>query len=82
MTEDVPIQGQGSSHFLETTSDIFEAKGEVGSGIPSEGGIGPSDPIERSRDPRDYSLALLESASAAASQPLSDGARAPPRIPR
>jgi hypothetical protein len=26
MTEDVPIQGQGSSHFLEMTSDIFEAK--------------------------------------------------------
>jgi hypothetical protein len=41
MTEDVPIQGQGSSHFLETPTDIFEAKGEVGGGIPSEGGIEP-----------------------------------------
>jgi hypothetical protein len=46
MTEDVPIQGQGSSHFLETPSDIFEAKREVDGGIPSEGSIEPSDPIE------------------------------------
>jgi hypothetical protein len=78
----MPVQGQGSSHFLETTSDIFEAKGEVGGGIPSEGGIEPSDPIERSRDPHEYSLALLESTFVAASRPLSDGARAPTRIPR
>jgi hypothetical protein len=77
MTEDVPIQGQGLSHFLETTSDIFEAKGEDDGGIPSEGGIEPSDTIERSRDPHNHSLALLKSASAATSQPLSDGARAP-----
>jgi hypothetical protein len=77
MTEDMPVQGQGSSHFLEMTSDIFEAKGEVDGGIPSEGGIEPSDPIEQSRDPYDYSLALLESASVATSQPLSDGAWAP-----
>jgi hypothetical protein len=48
MTEDVPVQGQGSSHFLETTSDIFKAKGEVSGGIPSEGGIEPSDPTEQS----------------------------------
>jgi hypothetical protein len=82
MTEDVPVQGQGSSHFLETPSDIFEAKREVDGGIPSEGGIEPSDPIERSRDPHENSLALLESTSAAASRPLSNGARAPTRIPR
>jgi hypothetical protein len=82
MTEDVPVQGQGSSHFLETPSDIFEAKGEVGGGIPSEGGIEPSDPTERSQDPHDYSLAPFESASVAASRPLSNGARAPTRIPR
>jgi hypothetical protein len=74
MTENMPVQCQGSSHFLETTLDIFEAKGEVGGGIPSEEGIKPSDPTERSRDPHDYSLALLESASTAASRPLSDGA--------
>jgi hypothetical protein len=43
-------------------SNIFEAKGEVGGGIPSKGGIEPSDPIERNRDPHN-SLALLESAS-------------------
>jgi hypothetical protein len=48
MTEDVPVQGQGSSHVLEMPLDIFEAKGEVGDGIPSEGDIGPSDPTERS----------------------------------
>jgi hypothetical protein len=82
MTESRPIQGQGSSCSLETPSDIFEAKGGVGDGIPSKGGIEPSDPIERSRDPRDNSLALLESASAADSQPLSNGARAPTRIYR
>jgi hypothetical protein len=82
MTEDVPVQGQGSSHFIETTSDIFKAKGEDDSGIPSEGGIEPSNPIKRSRDPHDHSLALLESASVATSRPLSDGAWAPTRIPR
>jgi hypothetical protein len=47
--------------------NIFEAKGEVGGGIPSEGGIEPSDPIEQNRDPHDNSLALLESASVGAS---------------
>jgi hypothetical protein len=65
------------SRFLKTPSNIFEAKEEVGGGIPSKGDVEPSDPIERSRDPHDHSLALLESASAAASQPLSNGARAP-----
>jgi hypothetical protein len=82
MAEGGPIQGQGLSRFLETPSDIFEAKGEVGGGIPSEGGIEPSDPIERSRDPHDNSLLLLESASVAASRPLSNGAWAPTRISR
>jgi hypothetical protein len=75
MIEDVPMQGHNSSHFLETPPNIFKAKGEVGGVIPSEGGIEPSDPIERSRDPHDYSLASLESASTAASQPLSELAR-------
>jgi hypothetical protein len=82
MTKDVPVQGQGSSHFLEMPSDMFEAKGEVGGGIPSKGGIEPSDPIEQSRDPHEYSLASLESTSMAASRPLSKGAQAPTRIPR
>jgi hypothetical protein len=82
MTEDVLVQGQGSSHFLEMTSDIFEAKGEVNGGIPSEGGIEPSDPIEWSRDPHDHSLALSESTSTATSRPLSDGAWAPTQIAR
>jgi hypothetical protein len=59
MSESGPIQGQGLSHFLETPSDIFEAKGEVNDGIPSEGGIEPSDPIKWSRDPYDNSLALF-----------------------
>jgi hypothetical protein len=81
MTEDVPIQGQGSSHFLETPLDIFEAKGEVSGGIPSEEGIEPSDPTKWSQDPHDYSLASLESTSVATSRPLSNGARAPARIP-
>jgi hypothetical protein len=62
--------------------DIFEAKGGIGGGIPSEGGIKPSDPIERSQDPRDNPLALLESASVAASRPLPDGAWVPTRITR
>jgi hypothetical protein len=80
MTESGPIQGQGSSRSLETPSDIFEAKGGVGGGIPSKRGIEPSDPIEQSRDPCDNSLALLESASVATSQPLPDRAWAPTRI--
>jgi hypothetical protein len=67
MTKDVPIQGQGSSHFLETTLDLFEAKGEVSGGIPSEGGIEPLDPTEWSQDLHDYSLASLESTSVATS---------------
>jgi hypothetical protein len=45
----------------------LKAKAEVGGGIPSEGGIKPSDPIERSQDPHNNSLALLESASVATS---------------
>jgi hypothetical protein len=77
MTEGGPVCGQGSSHFLKMPSDIFEAKGEVDGGIPSEGGIEPSDPIKWSQDPHDNSLALLESASMAASRPLSNGAWAP-----
>jgi hypothetical protein len=77
MTKGVPMPGQCSSHFLETPSDIFKAKGEVGGGILLEGGIEPSDPIKRSQDPYDNSLALLESAFVAASRPLSNGARAP-----
>jgi hypothetical protein len=58
-TRDTPVQGQGSSHALEAPPDVFEAKGEVDGGIPSEGGIEPSDPNTRNRDPRDYSLAFL-----------------------
>jgi hypothetical protein len=58
-TRDAPVQGQGSSHALETPPDVFEAKREVDGGIPSEGGIEPSNPITRNRDPRDYSLAFL-----------------------
>jgi hypothetical protein len=58
MSESGPVQGQGSSHFLETSSNIFEAKGEVDSGIPLERGIEPSTPTEWSRDPYDNSLAL------------------------
>jgi hypothetical protein len=48
MSKSGPVQGQGSSRFLETHSDIFEAEGEDDGGIPSEGGIEPLDPIERS----------------------------------
>jgi hypothetical protein len=58
MTRDAPIQGQGSSHALEAPQDVFEAKREVNGGIPSEGGIEPSNPIARNRDPHDYSLAF------------------------
>jgi hypothetical protein len=67
ITEDVSIQGQGSSHSLEAPPDVFEARREVNGGIPSEGGIEPLDPIAWNRDPYDYSLAFLESASVAAS---------------
>jgi hypothetical protein len=76
MSESGPVQGHGLSHFLEMPSDIFESKEEVDRGILSEGGIEPSDPTEWSRDPYDNSLALLESASTAASRTLSNGARA------
>jgi hypothetical protein len=81
-TGDAPIQGQGSSHSLEAPLDVFEARREVDGGIPSEGGIEPSDPIAWNRDPHDYSLVFLESASMAASRLLPNGAWAPTRIPR
>jgi hypothetical protein len=57
--------------------DVLKARREVDGGIPSEGGIEPSDPIAWNRAPHDYSLAFLESASAAASRPLPNEARAP-----
>jgi hypothetical protein len=41
MSESGPVQGLGSSHFLEMPSDVFEAKGEVDNRIPSGGGIEP-----------------------------------------
>jgi hypothetical protein len=77
----MPIQGQGSCHSLETPSDVFEAKREVDGGILSEGGIEPLDPTAWYQDPHNYSLASLESASAAASRPLLNGTRAPTQIP-
>jgi hypothetical protein len=46
-TRDALIQGQGSSHALEAPPDVFEAKREIDGGIPLEGDIEPSDPIER-----------------------------------
>jgi hypothetical protein len=81
-TGDASIQGQGSSHSLEVPPDVFEARREVDGGIPSEGGIKPLDPIAWNRDPHDYSLAFLESASMTASRLLPNGARAPTQIPR
>jgi hypothetical protein len=74
MSESGPVQGHNLSHFLKMPSDIFEAKGEVDSRIPLEGGIERSDPTKRSQDPYDNSLAFLESAFAATSRPLSNGA--------
>jgi hypothetical protein len=70
-TRDAPVQGQGSSHALKAPPDVFEAKTEVDGGISSEGGIEPSDPITRNRDPHDYSLAFLR----APSWPLADSYR-------
>jgi hypothetical protein len=43
----------------------------VDGGIPSEGGIEPSNPIARNRDPHDYSLAFLR----APPWPLADSYR-------
>jgi hypothetical protein len=71
MTRDAPVQGQGSSHALEEPPDVFEAKGEVDGGIPSEGGIEPLNPIARNQDPRDYSLAFFR----APPWPLADSYR-------
>jgi hypothetical protein len=76
-TRDAPIQGQGSSHALEAPLDVFEAKREVDGGIPSEGGIEPSNPIARNRDPCDYSLASLR----APPRPLADSYRMEHGIP-
>jgi hypothetical protein len=58
-TRDTPIQGQISSHSLEAPPDVFEARRKVDGGIPSEGGIEPSDPITWNRDPHDYSFVFL-----------------------
>jgi hypothetical protein len=59
MTRDALIQGHGLSHTFEAPQDVFEAKREVDGGIPLEGGVEPSNPIARNRDPHDYSLVVL-----------------------
>jgi hypothetical protein len=46
-------------------------KEKVNGGIPSEGGIEPSNPIARNRDPQDHSLAFLR----APLRPLADSYR-------
>jgi hypothetical protein len=46
-------------------------KEKVDRGIPSEGGIEPSNPIARNRDPQDHSLAFLR----APPRPLADSYR-------
>jgi hypothetical protein len=71
MTRDAPMQGQGSSHALEAPQDVFEAKRQVDRGIPSEGGIEPSNPTARNRDPHDHSLAFFR----APPRPLADSYR-------
>jgi hypothetical protein len=76
MTRDASIQGQGSSHALEAPLYVFEAKREVDEGIPSEGGIEPSNPIARNQDPHDYSLAFLR----APPWPLADSYRMEHRL--
>jgi hypothetical protein len=56
------------SRYPKTYSRIKE---KVDGEIPSEGGIEPSNPIARNRDPQDYSLAFLR----APPRPLADSYR-------
>jgi hypothetical protein len=67
-TRDAPIHGQGSSHALEASQDVFEAVGGGRSRNPLGGGTEPSDPVAGNRHPHDHSLAFFESTS----RPLAD----------
>jgi hypothetical protein len=62
-TRDALIHSQGSSHALEASQDVFEARGRGRSRNPLGGGTEPSDPVEGNRHPHDHSLAFLKGAS-------------------
>jgi hypothetical protein len=76
-----PIQGQGSSHTLVAPQDVFEAKREGRRRNPLGGRHRALESHRKeSRSIRPL-FGIFESASMAASRLLSNGARAPTRIP-
>jgi hypothetical protein len=60
-----PYKARARATLLRHLKTYSRLKEKVDGGIPSEGGIKPSNPIARNRDPQDHSLAFL---------------RAPPRL--
>jgi hypothetical protein len=54
-----PYKAKARAVLLRHPKMYSSLKEKVDGGIPSEGGIEPSNPIARNRDPHDYSLAFL-----------------------
>jgi hypothetical protein len=54
-----PYKARARATLSRHPKTYSRLKEKVDGGIPSEGGIEPSNPIERNRDPHDYSLAFL-----------------------
>jgi hypothetical protein len=58
-----PYKARARATLSRHPKTYSRLKEKVNEGIPSEGGIEPSNPIERNRDPHDYSLAFLRASS-------------------
>jgi hypothetical protein len=54
-----PYKARARATLLRHPKTYSRLKEKVDEGIPSEGGIEPSNPIDRNRDPHDYSLTFL-----------------------
>jgi hypothetical protein len=54
-----PYNARAQATLLRHPKTYSRLKEKVDGGIPSEGGIEPSNHIARNRDPHDYSLAFL-----------------------
>jgi hypothetical protein len=54
-----PYKARARATLSRHPKTYSRLKEKVDGGIPSEGGIEPSNPIDRNQDPHDYSLAFL-----------------------
>jgi hypothetical protein len=72
-----PYEARARAALSRHPKTYSRLKGKVDGGIPSEGGIEPSNPSARNRDPQDRSLAFLR----APLWPLADSYRMEHRLP-